>query len=199
MPTSNLSFFATPGEQLGWLEDVLADPNIWGLVDTGSPARFQRLTKEFLRNVELSGREYSVVIFLGQVELANVPVFETTPGRLHIDFARSRCIQLVPSMQQGEFIIEGNLAILRPSEYDRSRIDAVPILKWFRELSKAFERRLGKAGVRLITTGPGGSRSRSPRRVLVSQGVVDLAKQGKRLKQFLGSSIEFELDFETPA
>jgi hypothetical protein len=194
MTRTSVEFFATAREQREWLIEVLTDSVIWALTESVTPGQFERLSVATLSELSFAGREYTTRVFIGRADLSEEPLFETRPGRLELDFAKSRAVQFVPSTETGDTIIEGSLAILHEADYRRIGVDPGPLLGWFGLLSKSLEAMIVKDRVHLVTLAPGELPARSRRRVLISPGVIQLHKNGHRLKQFLNSKIEFGIE-----
>jgi hypothetical protein len=199
MSGTGLEFFATAEEQRPWLVRVLRDERVWALAEWVRTRHFERLTLESTQQLAFEGREYSLRIFIGRRDLRPEPVFRPSAGGLELDFGPSRAVQFVPSMKHGDTVLEGQLSILKEADYARMGVSFGPLAEWFAELSRSLTQSIKSHGAKLITLSPGAPPALSRRRPLVSPGVIELRRQGARLKQFLDSNIEFDIEVATRA
>ncbi len=175
------------------MQRVLADPRVWAVSEHVTPRQLQRLTPASISALRLEGREFSVRVFFGRADLQSEPVVRPDAEGLQVDFGPSQVVQYVPSMMDGDTVLEGHLAILRHADYARIGVSARPISRWFTALARSLEQSIGNSGAKLVTVSPGRAPAPTRGHTLVSPGVAALSRAGMRLKQFVDSRIEFSV------
>jgi hypothetical protein len=190
--STSVEFYATPEEQRIWLSELTADPLLWFVVDAFPESPAAPATATVLRQLTLEGRGH-LQIFLGRKDLGPGPQWRIAGQRKELHFTASQAIQLVPSLAHENVLIEGRLAIMRRSEYQRDGIAFEPLASWFRVVSRSLKAALNARETRLITYSSTEPPAPSRRKVLVSRGAIDWRKSGKRLQQTPGSLIEFDI------
>jgi len=193
--STSLEFYATPEEQRIWLADLAADSLLWFVVDSFPGSGAALTTVAALRDLVLQGAGH-VQIFVGRRDLGPGAQWRIAGQRRELDFTASQAIQLVPSLSHEDVLIEGRLAIMRRSEYQRAGIAFEPLAMWFGEVGRSLKAALNARDTHLITYSSTEPPAPSRRKVLVSPGAIEWRKSGKRLQQIPGSLIEFDIPRE---
>lgn len=197
MSRINADFFATPDEQLGWLEGFLADNDIWCVLRILPPMwRIEQVhDKGFLTTLPLRKADGigGLQLFFGRRDLVPAPMWRTPEnGDRDIDFIRSQAIQYSPSIVVGEHVLlEGQMGIMRRSHYEKSGIDPNPVNAWFNEVASSFAR-LG-TGIPVTLRDTKSGQERVYKDIIVSFGALEWQRSGHLLKQFLNGAYEFHV------
>ncbi len=194
MSQTRLEFYATPSEQREWLKRPFSEPGIWGLVwRYGEGYRYFPDGLCDVENLQFGGEnEDELMLFLGRRDLAETPAWRATPRGDQIDFKKSRAIQFVPSLTIcNHILLEGRIAILRPSEYQTDEIPSKPLLQWFRQVARSLYSL--KAPGTILTQRTADGSQKEWQNVIVSSGAVAWRCAGGCLKQFPKGMVEFDL------
>jgi len=110
-------------------------------------------------------------------------------GTEDIRFLDSLCARFVPSFLIQDTLLEGYLDAFGPSRY-KDRPNGEQFLSWKAKLSSSLKRVVFKNhGVTTQLVNDGSIKRWN--NVLVSQGVLDWFSDGKKLKQYEDSDVEF--------
>lgn len=192
MDKTSLEYYATPSEHRAWLATLAADPQLWFVVDSFPELAEAPATATVLRELTFQGRGHAQV-FLGRNDLGPGPQWRIAGRRNELDFVVSQAVQLIPSVTQGDVLVEGRMAIMRRSDYERNGITFEPLRNWFREVGASLRKSLKTREMRLITRSATEAPATSARKVSVSPGAIAWRRGGKRLQQVAGSLIEFDI------
>lgn len=192
MGTTRLEFYAVPAEQRVWLSALTTDPLLWLVVDSFPGSGAALATATVLQELTFQGPG-QLQVFLGRKDLGPGPQWRIAGRRKELDFTASQAIQFVPSMVERDVLVEGRLAIMHRSDYERDGIAFEPLRNWFREIGGSLKTGLKTQQMRLITYSATEAPAPSARKVLVSPGAIVWRRSGKRLQQVAGSLIEFDI------
>ena len=186
-----------PNEQVRWIERLLTDEHVWCVVDQFPPNRTIELVtgREFLYEIRFSKPDErgGMQLFFGRRDVAPSPIWRTTEAGIRkLSLIASQAIQYVPSMIIGEqILLEGQMAIVRPVQYEEVGIDPKPIQKWFRQVTKSFIDLTMPGGVVLRDPETGATRNYPD--IRASSGAAEWWRAGHLLKQFPKGAYEFDI------
>ena len=193
----SFEFYALPDEQRQWLAEIVSQEGIWCLVNSWKPGhgdQYYCIHKE----AELKSHflpitpKGTLMFFIGRTGLSK-PVWRDSPRGKELDFIRSQAIEFSPSLIVRESILlEGRLAIMRPSEYSLHGIDPNPLSRWYRPIRKSLTSIMTKdyIVVQRTTTGE----IKEWHEIGVTHGAVTWRLGGHLLKQFPQGAVEFDIN-----
>lgn len=185
----NIAFFMSAEETRPWLSAVLSNPDVWCISFRAADRKagdhsYHDLTATIAASLNLETEiENGLLIYLGHRDLCPGPIWKPIPGEMkHIDFPRSRAIQLIPSLiAQGSILLEGQFAISRAIEYEERGVDRKPLVAWFKTLEKSLRTMRDKNAVLTHFTTLGVVKQLKS--VILTPGAVEWKKNGGKLKQ----------------
>jgi hypothetical protein len=130
--------------------------------------------------------EGGLEVYLGRSDLAKVV---WTGGR--IDFVKSQAVQLVASVEVGKVLLQGQIGIMKPSEYKLKGIDSKPLSKWYRKLQASLSAIMAKDVVVIQKTAVGSVKEWPDKGI--TPCAVSWHKKGGLLKQFAAGAVEFDV------
>jgi hypothetical protein len=193
MTQTDVTFFATPEEQRAWLLRLAGDPQLWWLASKPATKQYTSLVAESIQSMPFTGRSYALRLYVGHKDLSPSPVWRQAGSAPELDFIRSRAIQVIPSLVDGEVLLEGHVSIMRPADYQAHGVAFQPLHRWFREVCESLEQTIAPPKATLIVLSPTEPPAPSRRKTALSKGAAAWKKGGGRLKQFSESVIEFDL------
>lgn len=193
MSKTHLEFYSTPDEQREWLQKQVSDLAVWVVLWTpGRDCCYYPPGNLNVTSLKFNATNADeIMLFLGCKELAEKPGWRESPHGNEIDFKKSRTIQFIPSLVVGEILLEGRLAIMRELEYEQDGIDPKPLFRWYRQVVKSLASI--KAPEAVITQQTSLGDLKEFPSVVVSLGAIKWRCKGRRLKQFPGSAVEFDV------
>ena len=188
-----MAYYATGPEQRSWLIELAANPLLWLLLNYPRERRVIRADIDAVKALSFMSGPGEVQMLLGCKRLCEDPWWRSVGERDEIDFKGSQAIQLVPALVQGDVLLEGHIAIMQKADYEASGMKFEPLAGWFRSVCKSLAQAIMAQEIALTNLSLTERPTRSRRKVLISPGAISWRENGKRLKQFAETSIEFDI------
>jgi len=190
----SFEFYALPDELQPWLASIIIQDGIWCLkrrIGNGVHYDLIRDARDVKAISFMVENEDDVILFIGRSDLSPI-VLENKAHSTSLDFIRSQAIQFVPSTIAKEVILlEGRLAIMRPSEYKLHGIDPKPLSQWYRHIQKSLASIMTRDNIVVQRTSTG--KLKEWREIGITQGAVSWRRNGRLLKQFPRGEVEFDV------
>jgi len=130
-------------------------------------------------------------MYIGRSDLAHA-AWEKTQSGDKINFVNSQAIQFVASlMVEGRVLLEGRIAIMRPSDYKQHNINPANLMRWYRKMRESLSSIMAHDFVVIQRTTLG--TLKEWRGVGITPGAVALRFKGVLLKQFAEGAVEFDI------
>lgn len=192
-------FYALPEEFNKWLLKLISDDSVWCMAwYPGKDDPYYLIRDKDISSLSYQAEfEDSVMFFVGRRELSDI-VWEDTKRGKRIHFIKSQAIQIVPSLiVQERILLEGRMAVMRPSEYTLQGIDPKPILRWYKQVRKSLTSIMSREYIIIQRTTTG--KIKEWLEVGVTPAAVAWYHRGHLLKQFPQGAVEFDIrHIETP-
>lgn len=185
-----MELFATPEEQLTWLNEAGAAPEVWCVLERPRVSR-QEVTHVARLSLDSLGNEHSRArLFLGR---SGAPVWRATAVGTELDFVASGAVLFEPAVVAKRTLLAGRLAIMARQDYEDAGAGFASIEEWYTALLRSLRRGIGAGKVELVVVSPNAPRARARGSFVVSRGALELARAGAALKQFPESNVILEV------
>jgi len=188
------SFYSLPEEFNKWLLKLILENSVWCMAwypGINDLYYFVRDNKDVLSLSYQTEYEDSLILFIGRRDLSDI-IWEDNKRGKRIHFIKSQAIQLVPSLIVQECILlEGRMAVMRPSEYSLHGIDPKPILQWYKQVRKSLASIMSKEYIVVQRTASG--KLKEWREIGLTPGAISWRLSGRLLKQFPRGEVEFDI------
>lgn len=188
---NQLPFYASPDEQTQWIEQVVADPDMWCWIqdryDYAELTHVDAIAQWF-------GRDSGWQIFAGHRDITPGPVWRTVAnGRRTLEVWESQAVQFLPSiyLNEQQILLQGRLARAISATTTRFGKDD-PLEALFRRLRSDIRARWQCSSNVLIVHYPGGS-EKPTSDVCVSARAAEFWRDGVRLKQVPKSTMQYSV------
>jgi hypothetical protein len=188
----SFEFYATPDEQKQWLVNQIRDETIWMLGWSFTRKYFQVQSANDIKDLSFEAKNPDdLIIYIGRSDLAHV-LWSSAPSVDKIDFISSQAIQFVASITvEGRILLEGRIAIMRPSDYKLCNIDPTNLSRSYRKIRKSLSSIMAPDFVVVQRTTSGVLKEWHG--VGVTPGAVSWCRKGILLKQFPEGAVEFDI------